>query len=97
MQIEFEGIKYTPVEDDNEVRNDDDDKVQEQHEQDEAELSWPTLSQKSLAASSRVHMASHVILTSREKHLIISLRTDSTPCELICHGRLPAEGGCDIT
>ena len=39
VQIEFEGIKYTPVEDDNEVRNDDDDKVQEQHEQDEAELS----------------------------------------------------------
>jgi len=39
VQIEFEGIKYTPVEDDNEVRNDDDDKVQEQNEQDAAELS----------------------------------------------------------
>lgn len=39
VQIEFEGIKYTPVEDDNEVRNDDDYKIQEQNEQDAAELS----------------------------------------------------------
>ena len=39
MQIEFEGIKGLPVEDDNEVRNDGDDKEQEQNEQDTTELS----------------------------------------------------------
>lgn len=38
VQIVFEGIKGTPVKDDNEVRNDDDEKEQEQNEHDAAEL-----------------------------------------------------------
>ena len=39
VQIEFEGIKGLPVEDDNEVGNEGDDKKQEKKEQDATELS----------------------------------------------------------
>ena len=58
MQIEFEGIKGLPVEDDNEVRNDGDDKEQEQNEQDTTELSWHAVSQNTPVAGSRAHVAS---------------------------------------
>lgn len=56
VQIVFEGIKGTPVKDDNEVRNNDDEKEQEQNEHDAAELTWPALSQKS-SATGRAYIA----------------------------------------
>ena len=58
MQIEFEGIKGFSVEDDNEVRNDGDDKEQEQNDQDTTELSWHAVSQNTPASGSRAHVAS---------------------------------------
>lgn len=58
MQIEFEGIKGLPVEDDSEVRHDGDDKEQEQNEQVTTELSWPAVSQNSPVAGCGAHVAS---------------------------------------